>query len=62
MSKQLVYNTPWRYADTDVAHTIKKLLGERGEETIQLGMVKEELKELMEGEEISYGLTSVLLR
>lgn len=62
LSKQLVYNTPWRYADTDVAHTIKKLLGERGEETIQLGMVKEELKELMEGEEISYGLTSVLLR
>lgn len=62
LSKQLVYNTPWRYADTDVAHTIKKLLGERGEETIQLGMVKEELKEFMEGEEISYGLTSVLLR
>ena len=48
LSKQLVYNTPWRYADTDVAHTIKKLLGERGEETIQLGMVKEELKEFME--------------
>lgn len=61
-SKQLVHNTPRRYADIDVVHTIKKLPGERGEEIIQLGTVKEELKESTEGEEIPYGLMSVLLR
>lgn len=48
--------------NNDVPHTIKKLLGERGNETIQLGIIKEELKEFIEGEKISYGLTSVLLR